>query len=116
EGQAAVAVAGGAPRFALRAPLEWVEQRGEQWKYPELWDKDGRRRPNAKPVLYAEQIGGLGMFFDARLRAQVQDGTVSADAFGIHVRGATEALLIFAARTSFNGAGKSPSRDGSDAA
>ena len=45
---------GQAPGFALRRTLEWVEQRGEQWKYPELWDKDGRRRPHAKPVLYGD--------------------------------------------------------------
>jgi alpha-L-fucosidase 2 len=116
EGSDSLVLTGQAPGLALRRELEWVEQRGEQWKYPELWDKDGRRRPNAKPVLYGDQIGGLGMFFDARLRAQVKDGTTSADASGVHVRGATEVLLVLAAGTSFNGPDKSPSRQGADPA
>ena len=112
EGADSILLTGQAPGLALRRTLEWVEQRGEQWKYPELWDKDGRRRPNAKPVLYGDQIGGLGMFFDARLRALVKDGTTSADASGLHVRGATEALLVLAAATSFNGPDRSPSHAG----
>ncbi len=116
EGPDSIHLTGQAPGLALRRTLEWVEQRGEQWKYPELWDKNGRRRPNAQPVLYGDKIGGLGMFFDARLRALVKDGTASADATGIHVRGATEALLVLAAGTSFNGPGNSPSREGADAA
>jgi alpha-L-fucosidase 2 len=111
-GADSIVLTGQAPGLALRRTLEWVEQRGEQWKYPELWDKNGRRRPNAKPVLYGEQIGGLGMFFEARLRALVKDGTTAADASGLHVRGATEALLVLAAATSFNGPDKSPSHQG----
>jgi len=67
-------------------------------------------------VLYGDEIGGLGMFFDARLRAMVKDGTVHADANGLSVRNATEVTLILAAGTSFNGFDKSPSREGADAA
>src|SRR5262245_26785538 len=85
-----IILAGQAPGFALRRTLEWVEQRQEQWKYPELWEKDGRRRPHAKPVLYGQEIGGLGMFFEARLRAIVKDGSTFADADGFHVREATD--------------------------
>src|SRR5260370_6894919 len=67
EGPDTITLAGQAPGFALRRTLEWVEQRNEQWKYPELWDQDGRRRPHAKPVLYGAQTGGRGMFFRPRL-------------------------------------------------
>jgi alpha-L-fucosidase 2 len=116
EGSDTLALMGQAPGLALRRTLEWVEQRGEQWKYPELWDKDGRRRPNAKPVLYAKEIGGLGMFFDTRLLATAQGGTTTAGESGLHVQGATEALLFLTAGTSFNGPAKSPSREGADAA
>jgi alpha-L-fucosidase 2 len=123
DGSDSILLTGQAPGFALRRTLEWVEQRGEQWKYPELWKvsdqrsatgerEDGSRRPNAKPVLYGDEIGGLGMFFDARLRAVVKDGTTSADTTGLHVHGATEALLVLAAATSFNGPDRSPSHAG----
>src|SRR6185295_17076053 len=65
---------------------------------------------------YGDDIGGLGMFFDARLRAIVKDGSVQAEAGGLSIRGASEVTLVLAAATSFNGSGKSPSRQGADAA
>src|SRR5260370_20406560 len=52
------------------------------------------------------------MFFDARLRAVVKDGTTSTDSTGLHVRGATEALLVLAAATSYSGPDRSPSHAG----
>ncbi|NOT64339.1 MAG: glycoside hydrolase family 95 protein, partial [Acidobacteria bacterium] len=110
-----IALTGQVPGFALRRELSFVEQRNEQWKYPELFDAAGQRRPNAKPVLYGAEIDGLGMRFAARLRAVMQGGEVEADAEGLHIRRATEVLLIFAAGTSFNGFDKSPSRQGTDA-
>src|SRR5260370_522160 len=116
DGSSSIALTGQVPGLALRRTLEWVENRGEQWKYPELWDKDGRRRPNAKPVLYGAEIGGLGMFFDARLRAVVTDGSAQADESGLRVAGASEVMLVLAAGTSFNGVDKSPSREGADPA
>src|SRR6185369_2978560 len=61
---------GQAPGFVLRRTLEWVEKRGEQWKYPEIWDREGKRLPNAKTVLYGEEVGGRGMFFETRLTAR----------------------------------------------
>jgi alpha-L-fucosidase 2 len=112
DGSGSILLTGQAPGLALRRTLEWVEQRGEQWKYPELWNKDGSRRANAKPVLYGDEIDGLGMFFDARLRAVVKDGITSTDSTGLHVRGATEALLVLTAATSFNGPDRSPSHAG----
>ena len=108
-------MSGQAPGFVLRRTLEWVEQRGEQWKYPEVFDKDGKRQPNAKTVLYGDEIGGLGTHFTARLwAATVRDGRTSADTKGLHVKDASEAVLLLSARTSFNGFDKSPSRSGAD--
>lgn len=114
DGQDTIVLAGQAPGLALRRTLEWVEERGDQWKYPELWDKDGRRRPNAKPVLYGGEIGGLGMRFEARLKAIPVGGSVSASEAGLAVKDAREVLLLLTAATSYNGFDKSPSREGAD--
>ncbi len=109
-----LALRGQAPGLAVRRSLEWIEQRGEQWKYPELWDREGRRRPHAKPVLYGDEIEGLGMRFEARLKIRTQGGTVRAAADHLTVEGAREAVLLLAAATSFNGFDKSPTREGAD--
>ncbi len=111
-----IALSGQAPGFALRRTLEWVEQRGEQWKYPEIWEKDGRRKPVAKTVLYGDEIGGLGTYFDVRLRVAAKGGAARATGDGIGVTGADEAVLLLAAATSYNGFRKSPSREGADPA
>ncbi len=107
-----IVMSGQAPGFALRRTLEWVEQRGDQFKYPEVWDKNGKRLPHANTVLYGKDIGGLGTFFEVRIRAISKDGQVTAGPDGLNIRNASEVLLILSAATSYNGFNKSPSRDG----
>lgn len=111
-----IGMTGQVPGFALRRELDFVEKRGDQWKYPEVFDESGKRRPFAKQILYGEEIGDLGMRFETRLRAIVSGGEASAGSDGLRVRRATEVLLILSAGTSFNGFDKSPSREGADPA
>lgn len=105
---------GQAPGFVLRRTLEWVERRGEQWKYPEVWDRNGHRLPHANTVLYGKDVGGRGMFFDVLLQAKALGGSVTVEGSELHVQGANEARLILSAATSYNGFDKSPSRSGVD--
>ncbi len=102
---------GQAPGFVLRRTLEWVEERGDTWKYPELWDEAGHRLPGAAQVLY----NGRGMFFDARLAVQTSGGKISAASDSIVVSGASETVIIFTAGTSYNGFDKDPVSEGADA-
>jgi alpha-L-fucosidase 2 len=116
QGRDQIEMIGQAPGFVLRRTFEWVENRGEQWKYPELWDKDGKRRPNANVVLYGKDIGGRGTFFAARLKAIAKDGQIEARADGLAIRNASEVTLLLTMATSFNGPSKSPSKEGVDPA
>ena len=111
-GQNGMRLTGQAPGFALRRALEWVEQRNEKWKYPEIWDQEGRRRPNAAAVLYGEDIGGLGTQFQINLRVSGTDGAITQTDDGLQILNASEAVILISAATSYNGYGKSPSRDG----
>ena len=111
-GRNEAAFSGQLPGIALRRTLEWVEQRGEQWKYPEIWNRDGSRKPHAKQVLYGAEVDGRGMKFEARVRAMTDGGRVVATDTGLSVEGAGEAVLLIAIATSFNGVDKSPSREG----
>ncbi len=74
------------PGFVLRRTLDWVERKGDTWKYPDLWDKDGKRKPGAAQVLY----NGRGLLFEARLN--------------VLRPGDDEALLVFAAASNYGGA------------
>jgi alpha-L-fucosidase 2 len=55
-----------------------------------------------------------GMRFEAHLTA-VGDAQVSVDADGLHVREATEVVVLLSAATSFNGFARSPVAEGRDA-
>ena len=110
-GNAEVAFTGQVPGIALRRTLEFVEQKGDQWKYPEIWNKDGSRKFQ-KTVLYGSEVDNRGLRFEVRVRAVATGGKVAAGADGLHVSGAREAVLLVAVASSFNGSDKSPSREG----
>ncbi len=106
---------GQGPGLVLRRTLDWVEKKGDTWKYPELWARDGTRHPWAAPVLYGTNIQGRGMRFEARVAVEAAGGTVVADGDALVVRGADSVVLRLVAATSYNGFNRSPSRDGADA-
>jgi alpha-L-fucosidase 2 len=113
-GKDGLVMRGQVPGFVLRRTLEWVERRGEQWKYPELWDSTGKRRPFAKQVLYGDEVNGRGTFFETRFRITALGGTIAVEGNELKVEGAREAVLILSAASSYNGPQKSPSREGLD--
>lgn len=79
---------GQAPGFVLRRDLPTVEKKPDTWKYPLLWDENGKRRHGAQPLIY----DGKGMFFDVRLRIQATDGKIINETNSLGVSGADEAI------------------------
>ncbi len=67
-----------------------------------------------EPVIWDDAGGCNGMRFQLRLKAILKDGVSSADDSGLHVRNASEVLLLITAATSFNGFDKCPLKDGKD--
>jgi alpha-L-fucosidase 2 len=65
-------------------------------------------------ILYNEVGGCEGMRFQFNVKALNQDGSINTDAAGIHIKNASEVLLLVSAATSFNGFNKCPDRDGKD--
>jgi alpha-L-fucosidase 2 len=119
-----VELRGQAPGFVLRRTLadhagfnlDQFETTGQQWKYPELYDRAGHRRPQAKQVMYAADVEGKGMRFDARMSVQTDKaGRIATEAGACRVSGATEVVILLSMGTSYNGPDRSPSRDGRDA-
>ncbi|MFB3825553.1 MAG: glycoside hydrolase N-terminal domain-containing protein [Bryobacteraceae bacterium] len=102
-----LAVSGQVPSFALRRTFEWVEKMGDQWKYPEVWDANGKRKPGTSLVQY----GGRSTRFETRVRAIAKNGRITAEEGALRVSGTTEVLLILAAGTSFIGFDRQPDAD-----
>ncbi len=105
-------MSGKAPGFVLRRTLEQIEKAGDEYKYPELFAKDGSRLPNAGQVLYGDDADGLGMRFEARLQATVSGGKIQVSDRQLTITDAREVLLVLSCTTSFNGFDKSPVTDG----
>ena len=101
---------GQAPGFVLRRDLPFVEKKGDTWKYPLVWDENGKRRPGAGQVIY----DGKGMFFNVRLVAQTKGGTQSVDNNSLIIEKCDEAVILLTADTSFNGYNKNPVTEGVD--
>ncbi|TDB68855.1 glycoside hydrolase family 95 protein [Arundinibacter roseus] len=96
------------PGFALRRTFEQVEKLGDQHKYPELYEKNGERKPTALNQLYGEAIDGLGMAFETRADVRTAGGKVVASGETISIENAEEVIVVLTAATSFNGFDKSP--------
>ncbi|MDR1331347.1 MAG: glycoside hydrolase family 95 protein [Tannerella sp.] len=123
-GEGELAVAGQLPGVALRRTFDWVEEWGQEWKYPEVWDADGKRRPEATgfapnangkeryPVLY----NGKGIKFETNIRVHRCDGVVTAGDGELTVRDAGEVVLAVAVASSFNGYDRDPVAEGLDVA
>lgn len=103
---------GKVPGFALRRTFEQVESSGDQHKYPEVYDKFGNLKPGAQQVLYDQEVHGLGMAFDTRIRAFNTGGTVKFQDQKLVVENADEVFFILSAASSYNGFDKSPAFEG----
>src|SRR5436853_2475764 len=65
---------------------------------------------NKEPIIYEDSNNCRGMRFEMLVKALHKDGTVTTDTSGIHVKNATEVVLIVSAATSFNGFDKCPDK------
>lgn len=104
-----------APGFVLRRQFDEVKNHNDEHKYPELYAKDGTRLPNTDRIMYGDDANGLGMAFDARIKATHRGGTLTVLSNKIVIENASEVVLVLACATSFNGFDKSPATQGVDA-
>lgn len=109
-----ISMKGKVPGFVGRRTLEHIEAKGDQYKYPELYNKNGTRKEFAKQILYDEEVDNKGTSFDARLSVLETDGEVISTDEGLEVQSASYAVVVFSNGTSFSGFDKSPSREGFD--
>jgi alpha-L-fucosidase 2 len=115
-------------RYAIEPVGRTLTLRGQAPAHvdPSYYDTDepilyGRvpadRSPRLGPATArATQPSPGGMRFQADLSAVITDGELSVDRDGLHLAGASEATLLVAMATSFNGHDKSPSAQGRDPA
>jgi alpha-L-fucosidase 2 len=65
-------------------------------------------------IIYNDTTGCNGMRFQCRVTAIAKTGSIRADTSGLHVKDATELVLVVSAATSFNGFDKCPDSEGKD--
>ena len=104
---------GQAPGYSERRALTLIEKNGEQYKHPELFDANGKRKFE-KQSLYGDEINGLGTFFEAQLNAKLKDGDLKVDSTSLKVKNCSDVTFVLSYATSFNGFDKSPSKEGLD--
>ncbi|WP_428661301.1 glycoside hydrolase family 95 protein [Runella sp.] len=105
---------GKVPGFGLRRSFEQVEKLGDQYKYPELYDKNGQRKPEVENLLYDKKTEGLGMTFETRVKTIHKGGSIKDEKGKISIKNADEVIFVLTAATSFNGFDKSPAYEGTN--
>lgn len=96
------------PGFALRRTLEHVENYQDEHKYPEIYNKDRSRKPNAKQILYHDEVDGLGMYFQSRLIVDHEGGEVVYIDGKLTFKNVDEMVIKLTAATSFTAFDESP--------
>lgn len=102
---------GQAPGYVGRRAKGFIKQFSEEYKHPELYDSNGNRKYH-QSVLYGDEVGGLGMYFNAQLQIIAPKGHRAVTNQGIRVSNTNEVILLLSAATSYNGYTKSPSKEG----
>lgn len=92
---------GRAPGFGVLRTLEQIEQFGDQHKYPEIFNSDGSRKEKAAQLLYNEDAGGLGMYFQSGLVVRHSKGKVVYEKGKLHFSDVPEMLILLSSATSF---------------
>ena len=96
------------PGFGLRRSLEQVEQYGDEHKYPEIYNRDRSRKSIAKQVLYHDEVDGLGMYFQTRLKIDHSGGEVLYENGKLKFVNVSEMVITLSAATSFTSFDESP--------
>ena len=96
------------PGFALRRTLEHVEDYQDEHKYPEIYNRDRSRKANAKQILYHDEVNGLGMYFQSRLKVDHRGGEVAYSDGKLLFTNVDEMVIMLTAATSFTSYDESP--------
>ncbi len=96
-------ITGHVPAFCLRRTWEWIEAHGDQGKYPEAYDEAGHLRAGARTVSYELDGYPKGMQFHAGLEVRLTGGgSVAVRDQELEIVGATEAIIVLAAASSYD--------------
>lgn len=109
-----IVMKGQAPAMALRRTIKQVQEWGQEWMYPEIFDKEGKVIPGREPVMYGDKLNGEGTFYEGQLGVVLDGGQLQVSGDSLIVSGANSVKIILSGDTSFNGFDKSPSREGVD--
>lgn len=109
--KSALLLRGQAPAHAQRRTVEALEKAGVQRLHPEYFDADGRVIRHSQ-VLYADEMQGKGMPFEAELTSLNVDGQLTVTDGMLSFRNCREVTLILCAATAYNGLHKDPVEDG----
>ncbi|GAB1453705.1 hypothetical protein MASR2M47_37610 [Draconibacterium sp.] len=58
---------GQAPALALRRTIKNVQDWGQEWMYPELFDENGQPIPGTETTMYGDKLDGKGTFYQGRV-------------------------------------------------
>ncbi|MCG8311058.1 MAG: glycoside hydrolase N-terminal domain-containing protein [Cytophagales bacterium] len=105
---------GQAPALALRRTIEKVQDWGQEWMYPELFDENGQPIPGRETTMYGDILDGEGTFYEGRVGVVLEGGSLQVKGNKLVISNADNVKIILSGDTSYNDFDKSPSKEGVD--
>ena len=105
---------GQAPALALRRTIQKVQDWGQEWMYPELFDEDGRPILDTETTMYGDKLDGQGTFYQGRVGVVLTGGSLKVEGNKLVISNADNVKIVLSGDTSYNGFDKSPSKEGVD--
>jgi len=105
---------GQAPALAVRRTIERIQDWGQEWMYPELFNKDGQPIPGTETVMYGDKLNGQGTFYEGRVGVVLKGGSLRVEENKLVISNADNVKIVLSGDTGYNGFDKSPSKKGVD--
>jgi len=103
---------GQAPALAVRRTFKAIQKWGDEWKYPELFDKDGNPIKGAETTMYGDKMDGKGMFYEGRVAVVLKGGALKSTDSKLVIENADKVMILLSGDTSYNSFDQSPSKQG----
>lgn len=110
----AIVMNGQAPALAVRRTIKQIQDWGQEWMYPELFDEKGNPIPGTETIMYGDKLNGQGTFYQGRVGVELKGGSLKVEGDKLVISNADNVKIILSGDTSYNGFNKSPSKEGVD--
>ena len=98
-----IVMKGQAPALVIRRTIKNIQDWGQEWMYPELFNENGNHIPGTETVMYGDKMDGKGTFYEGRVGVVLKGGSLKVEGNKLVISNADNVKVILSGDTSYNG-------------